>query len=202
MALITAGGSYKFQFESEEDANHVEENWNKEYFAGNGGMIKVSHTKRIGLVKFVYTDLDEEEISNSIEENYPGCKYELFRKDGEFSGMIKVEFGSEEELNLAIKNKFNIAHRKFITEPYIHKPRVIKCNICQTMGHVSRLCRNKDKPVCGKCSQEGHQTKDCQSPENLHKCFHCGKQDHITGKYSCIKMKEKLQELLERRDGQ
>ena len=116
--------------------------------------------------------------------------------------MIKVEFRSVEELELAIKDKFKIAHRRFPTVLFKHKPRVIKCNICQRMGHVSRLCRNKENPVCGKCSQEGHQTKDCQTPENLHKCFHCGKQDHITGKYSCVKMQEKLQQLIDRRDGQ
>ena len=64
LAIITAGGSYKFHFETEEDANHVEENWNKDYFSGNAGIIKVGQQNRIGLVKFVFTDLDEDEIKN------------------------------------------------------------------------------------------------------------------------------------------
>ena len=123
-------------------------------------------------------------------------------KDGEFTGMIKVEFKNEVELNIAIRDKFKIGYRKYITVPFEQKPRVIKCNICQLMGHISRRCRNKDKPRCGKCSQEGHETKDCETPENLHKCFYCGQKDHITGKYSCPKIKEKLQELKDRRDGQ
>ena len=83
-------------------------------------------------------------------------------------------------------------------EPFVHKPRVIKCNICQRFGHVSRLCRSKDKPVCGKCSTEGHETKDCTKDDNEQKYFHCGKGDHITGSYACEKVKEKYQELIDR----
>lgn len=202
MARISAGGSFVLEFEKSEDAVEVEDNWDEEYFEGNSGIIKVTDKNRVGLVKFVYSDLDENEISESIEQNYPDCKYDLFMKDGEFTGMIKVEFKNEVELNIAIRDKFKIGYRKYITVPFEQKPRVIKCNICQLMGHISRRCRNKDKPRCGKCSQEGHETKDCETPENLHKCFYCGQKDHITGKYSCPKIKEKLQELKDRRDGQ
>ena len=115
--------------------------------------------------------------------------------------MIKVEFIDEDQLKMVIRDKFKIGHRLFITEPFKHQPRVVKCNVCQKMGHTSRLCRNKDKPICGKCSQ-GHETKDCQTPQNLHKCHHCGKNDHITGMYTCEIIKEKLQQLKDRRDGQ
>ena len=147
--------------------------------------------------------MDEDEITESIEENYPDCRYKLFRKDGDFTGMIKVTFRNENELNAAITDKFKIGHSKFITEKFKQKPRVIKCNVCQMFGHVGRRCGNKDKPVCGKCSQEGHETKDCEVPANLHKCFHCGEQGHITGSYKCIKVKEKLQILTSRRqDGE
>ena len=200
-ARISAGGSYVFEFDEEEAANDVEQHWSKNHFAGNAGIVKMTDRNLTGLVKFVYDDLEEEDIINSIIDNYPGCKYELFKKDEEFTGMIKVTFRDETELNTAITNKFNICHRKYITEPFKHKPRVIKCNVCQRLGHVSRLCRSKEKPVCGKCSREGHESKNCQTPANLHKCFHCGKPDHITGSYSCEKMKEKLQELIDRQDG-
>ena len=129
-------------------------------------------------------------------------KFDLFKKNGEFTGMIKVTFENEAELNSAIANKFNLFHRKFITELFIPKPRVVKCNVCQLFAHPSRLCRNKHKPVCGKCSKD-HETKDCKATEEEYKCFHCGESDHITGSYSCVKVQERLQLLIDRReDGQ
>ena len=104
--------------------------------------------------------------------------------------MIKVKFNTSDELNQVIVNKFKIFNRAFLVEPFEQKPRVIKCNVCQRFGHVSRLCRSKNKPVCGKCSCTGHETKDCTKSENEHKCFHCGKEDHITGSYTCEKVQE------------
>ena len=97
-------------------------------------------------------------------------------------------------------DKFRLCHKKYITEPFIHKPRVIKCNTCQRFGHVSRMCRSKDKPVCGKCSKD-HETKNCTTPAAEYKCHHCNKTDHFTGSHSCEKMKEKYQELIDRQDG-
>ena len=114
--------------------------------------------------------------------------------------MIKVTFKDELELNTVIANRFHIDRRVYITEPFKHKPRVIKCNVCQRFGHVSRLCRAKLNPVCGKCCQS-HETKNCQAEEADFKCYHCSKTDHITGSYSCEKMKEKYQELIDRQNG-
>ena len=134
--------------------------------------------------------------------NYPDVEFELFKREGEFTGMIKVSFKDEAQLKSVIANKFNLCNRRYITEQFIHKPRVIKCNTCQRFGHVSRLCRSKNNPVCGKCSVEGHETKDCSANAAEYKCFHCGENDHITGSYNCSVVKEKLQELLDRQDGE
>ena len=114
--------------------------------------------------------------------------------------MIKVIFKTEDDLKQAIANKFTISHRKYIVEEFIQKPRVIKCNICQRFGHVSRLCRSKNNPRCGKCSQEGHETKNCNTDPAEHKCFHCQQNDHVAGSYSCPIVQEKLQELRERQN--
>ena len=146
----------------------------------------------------MYT-IEEDEIKAEIEQNYPECRYELFKKDEEFTGMIKITFKTADELNAAISNKFKISNRLFRIEHFQHKPRVIKCNVCQMFGHISRRCRNKQKPVCGKCSCEGHESKDCQKSEDQYKCFHCGSSSHMTGSYSCKKVLEKYEELKERR---
>ena len=151
-------------------------------------------------MKFVYDDIEEQEIKDEIEHNYPGVQYELFHRDEEFTGMIKVTFKDEDELNRVIASKFKIRYKNYIVEPFKHKPRVIKCNTCQRFGHISRLCRSKNKPVCGKCSTVGHETKDCTKDTTEYKCYHCGSNEHLTGSYACEKVKEKFQELIDRQE--
>ena len=61
------------------------------------------------------------------------------------------------------------------------------------------MCDPKNKQTCGKCSSNDHQTKDCFAEEEDYKCAHC-EENHITGSYSCSKMKEKLGKLVEDRE--
>ena len=197
-ARISAGGSYVLEFDKEEDAKQVQENWNLDHFAGNSGIVELNKPNSTGIVKFVYADIEEDELKTEIEQNYPGSVHELFKRNDQFTGTIKVTFKDETELNTAIANRFKIKGRLYLTEVFEHKPRVIKCNTCQRFGHISRLCRSKDKPVCGKCSCEGHETTNCHKGVEEQKCFHCGKDDHITGSFSCEKVKEKYQELIDR----
>ena len=200
-ARISAGGSYVLEFDDEEVANKVEQEWSETHFDGNKGLVKANDRNRTGLVKFVYDDIDEEEIESEIKDNYPDiAKHELFKQNGEFTGMIKVIFKSEADLKQAIANKFTISGRLYLVEEFKQKPRVIKCNVCQRFGHVSRLCRSKDNPRCGKCSQEGHETKDCSADPDDFKCFHCDENDHITGSYTCRIVQEKLKELQDRQN--
>ena len=161
------------------------------------GLVNIKEKNATGLVKCVY-DLEEEEIMNQIDQNYPNTEVELFKKDDEFTGTFKITFQNEQDLQKAIAEKFTLGHRKYTIEEFIHKPRVIKCNRCQKFGHVSRLCRSKD-PVCGKCCL-GHETKDCTTSPADYKCFHCKQTDHTTGSNNCDLMKEKYQILSNRQD--
>ena len=85
----------------------------------------------------------------------------------------------------------------YSVEVFITKPKIIKCNTCQAFGHVSRVCPNKANPVCGKCSSKEHETKDCEVDPAAYKCAHC-EGNHITGSYSCEKVKQKMDELKNR----
>ena len=193
------GGSFILEFESEEAAKEVHQTWKKEYYGGNSGMVLYNEQNTTGIVKYVYDeDLTEEIIDLDIKANYPDVRHELFKnKEGEFTGMIKVVFPNVETLNQAIENRFHINHTKYKIELFQHRPRIIKCNICQKFGHVARWCRQKHKLTCGKCGQK-HETKDCEADESEYKCFHCNKTDHITGSYSCSVVKEKLKQLSDR----
>ena len=84
-------------------------------------MIKISDRNCTGIVKYVYDDISEETIDREIKNNYDGAKYELFKKDNEFTGMIKVTFKDEATLNRVVQNKFSLGHCKYITEVFKHK---------------------------------------------------------------------------------
>ena len=201
-ARISPGGSYLLEFDDIDSANRTQENWSLEHFEGNTGIIMYNKKNSAGIVKYVYDDISEAQITSEIEQNYPGAEFELFKtKENVFTGMIKVTFKDHEELDSVIASKFKILERKYIIEAFIKKPRVIKCNVCQRFGHISRLCRSKRDPVCGKCCKK-HETKNCTSPQEDYKCYHCNKTDHITGSYVCEVMKEKLQELIDRQQNE
>ena len=199
-ARISAGGSYVLEFDKADDINEVEESWDNTYFGGNSGLVKINEKNCIGMVKYVYDDISEDEITRNINQNYPGTKHELFKKNDEFTGSIKVTFNNENDLKAAIANRFKIKSRYYMVESFKHKPRVIKCNTCQRFGHVSRLCRAKDNPICGKCTLN-HETNECTTDETEYKCYHCHSSGHITGSFSCTKVQEKYQELLDRSNG-
>ena len=76
------------------------------------------------------------------------------------------------------------------------KPRVIKCNRCQKLGHVSRVCRAQS-PKCGKCGN-AHETTNCTVSQEEYKCCHCS-ENHETGNSECEFMKKKLDEIKSRR---
>ena len=199
-ARISVAGSFVFEFEDIEAANQLEQEWSKEFFGGNDGLIKPSDKSVTGIVKNVWNNLSEEEMADDIETNYPGVKYEFFKKENKFTGMIKVTFSESADLVNAISNKFHIDRRKYPIEEFKHKPRIIKCNICQMFGHVSLRCRNKQNKRCGKCSEKGHETKDCTANDDEIKCCHCEQTNHFTGSFSCPKVQEKCQQLLDRRN--
>ena len=202
-ARITAGGSYYLEFEKLEDAQKVQQNWKEEYLGGNSGMVSVGENNRTGMVKFVHhRDISEQDIEQSIKANYPESRYELFKKGDKFLGLIKVTFKDERQLEEVLENKFKLCNRLYLVEKFIHKPKVIKCNVCQGFGHVSTHCRRKNQPNCGQCGQSGHESKNCTAPEEDHQCFHCKSKEHKTGSYKCGKVQE-IQEVLtqKRQDG-
>ena len=144
-------------------------------------------------------DLPADEIETEIKEQFPDSRVELFQRDEAFTGTVKVIFKDEEQLNKAMRDRCKIKEVYYLVDVFNPKPRVIKCNTCQAFGHVSRLCRRKNKPVCGKCCGTNHETNACIVEEEGYKCAHCGG-NHVTGSYTCQKMKEKLDEIISRRN--
>ena len=188
----TVGGSILLEFADIEMANKIMNSWDKKLFGGNEGVSKLQPRHTAGIIKQVSKSY-ENDIIDEIKEQFPQSHIELFRKDKKFTGTVKIIFKDEDSLKKAIESKCKINNQIYVIDIFIPKPKVIKCNVCQTFGHVSRRCWNTDKPICGKCGEQ-HETKDCEVNEQDFKCFHCNG-NHITGSYSCEKMKEKLEQI-------
>ena len=184
---VTAGGAIMFEFEDEDTAVKVNSAWKESYFGGNKGMKIPGESNSVGLIKYVYDDIDVKEIEKEIIQKYPDATCDFFKRksDGKFSGMVKVDFGSRTMLQDAIAKKIVINQQRYIVEEFIRKSRVVKCNKCQGWGHIHRYCTKEAK--CGKCAGD-HETKTCQET-NL-KCCHCS-DSHRAGSSECKVYKEK-----------
>ena len=205
-ARTTPGGSILVEFCDKETAENVRSKWNKKLFGGNQGAEIKKAIPPSGIIKNVFTeDLDDEEPSDDdiiteIKESYPDVVVDLFKKNEKFTGTLKIQFKTEDDLKGAMNSRIKIFDQYYKVERYIYKPRVIYCKYCQIFGHVYRVCENRlkgNKPKCGKCTEDSHETKDCDKNQNDYKCSHC-QDSHETGSKNCKVMEAKLEEIIER----
>ena len=193
----TVGGGILMEFEDAETAVKVSKDWKDTFFGGNSGLKIPGEGNRVGVIKHVYNDMSEEELTAEIKDKFPGATCEFFKrpKTEEFTGIIKVEFADEQTLERAIKEKVFFRRQCFQVEEYKRRIQVIKCHRCQKFGHIARTCRS-DKPKCGKCCRTNHETRDCTNTTNF-MCAHCD-QKHITGSATCPEWMKKVEEVKSR----
>ena len=182
----------------------MKNNWNKDLYGGNKGVVTTNDNPPAGIVKNVAKPTrnngqTEEKIIDEIKVVYPNANVDLFKRNDKFTGTIKIEFSSEEEYEKARFDRVRIFQQRYIMDRYIYKPRVIICKYCQMFNHVARICRNKVKgrPKCGKCSEGDHETKDCIKEKEEYKCCHC-EGNHETGSKDCEVIKTKIDSINER----
>jgi len=192
---VTAGGSFKIELDNPDETKTVSDDWKRDLFGGNEGVVSPDSLHTSGIVKHVYLDATEEDIKTSIMDKYAASDVDFFKRNGNFSGTIKVTFNSRKDLLEVMSNRIKIIEQRFIIEEFKPVPRVIKCNRCQVFGHIARRCRSETSQ-CGKCGDKGHETNTCESLSK--KCVHCKKDGHITGDKSCEVMKQKLDEIKQR----
>ena len=203
-ARTTAGGSLLIELDNKATADRVKNNWNKDLFGGNKGVVNRKINPPAGIIKHIpKSTLDEntteEDIINEILSSYPEANVDIFKRNDKFTGTIKIEFKSEEDFETAMKNRVKIFEQNYIMERYQYRPKVIICRYCQIFGHVYRVCGNRNKgykPRCGKCTSTDHETKDCTKNPEEYKCSHCEK-NHETGSRVCEVFKSKLESIEE-----
>ena len=143
-----------------------------------------------GKIEMKYMTAKEEDILT----NYPCKEVSFFKKNGEYMGIIKIVFNTPEDLAKTTEERIKIFEQRYLVEEYIFKPKVIKCNKCQTFGHIARLCRSTER--CGKCTEK-HDTKNCTVEPKDFMCCHC-KGNHETGDKDCPIMKNKEEQIKNR----
>ena len=192
---VTAGGSFKIELDDPDEAKAVTSDWKDDLFGGNEGVVSPDALHTSGIVKHVYLDAPEDEIKTSIMDKYPVSNVEFFKRNGNFTGTMKVTFNTRKDLMDVISDRIKVFEQRYLLEEFKPMPRVIKCNRCQVFGHIARRCRSETS-LCGKCGTKGHESDKCLS--TLKKCVHCKKDGHITGDKSCEVMKQKLDEIKQR----
>ena len=146
-------------------------------------------------------ELSDDEIIGEIKATFPNSEIDLFKRNNKFTGTLKIQFSSEDELQRAMESRVIIFDQRYRIERYKYKPRVIICAHCQTMSHVYRICESRlqgKPPRCGKCSETGHQSKDCNVQNENYKCCHCDG-NHQTGAKECEVVQRTVDQLIERR---
>ena len=197
-ARTTPGGSILLELDDEKTAANIFENWDENLYGGNKGAMRGNIPNTIGIVKHVLKPDDENELKQEILQNYPCKEVDLFKKNGEFMGIVKITFNTAEDLQNAKVERIKIFRQRLIIDDYNFKPRVIKCNKCQLMGHIARLCRRSE--VCGKCGNN-HNTNACTIEPKDYVCYHC-KGNHATGDKNCPVMKNKEESISNRRQNE
>ena len=181
------------EFEDTAAADNVKQNWKPTLFGGNKGVVKLREESAAGIIKHVYQDRPENEITAAVESQFPDAEVELFKRDKKFTGSIKVTFTSNDNLETAMANIVTINRGRYVMEKFNHQPRLIRCFNCHKFGHVVRLC-HLEGTVCGKCTSRNHKTRDCTANAEQYKCFLCDG-NHETGSKDCEVIKLKSEEL-------
>lgn len=71
-----------------------------------------------------------------------------------------------------IKRGLYLNYRLYPAERYTPQLQITQCYNCGKYGHRAAYCKHKH--CCGKCAENHHTTKDCQTDNSEPKCSNCG----------------------------
>ena len=195
LAVSTASGSVRLEFQNNTIRNEVAKKWELDLFGGNAGIRIPTLKPTIGIIKQMDLQENTEDIIDAVQQNYADTQLDFFKRNGKLTGTVKIIFKDHNLYNKAMNDGgLRICGVKYSMEQYISKPKVIRCYKCQNYGHIATKCRAKESR-CGRCCQSGHESIQCQSVITNPRCIHC-KGDHPTGSKICKEFKtveDKLQ---------
>ena len=163
---------YLVQFASTAMKEEVLSKWDE----NNLGSSKVRNTTKdqksiVGFAKHVPVEIEDEELAELVESQYPGSKAVRVKKSEKSLETIKIFFASETQREgaCAVGLPLDDYHYRAPITP--ENPRVIytQCFRCWKYGHIAKVCNNPQ--TCRDCG-EGHPLDTCPNDENC--CPNCG----------------------------
>ena len=135
------------------------------------------------IMKGVHTSFATEDILKEIRNTFPDAK--AFRiissVTGRATALIRVVTADEAACKQAIESGLNILYTHYACEAPHDKPKIVQCNKCYQMGHVSNQCENDTK--CMKCGETQHMMSECARQEP--KCSNC-QGPHMPTSLACL----------------
>ena len=185
-AFNTACGKIHLPFISPEEASEVLNKWNKNCFGEKSQIRKANQPERplrAVLIRDVPTELSEEDIIDSIVENYPDSTASRFVKEDRTPlGTVKIVFKSGQLHEKALNEGIFVDNIYYRTQKFIQTGiQIIRCFKCQKFGHISMNC--KSDTACGHCT-DIHKYKDCTMKHEAPKCVNCS-EAHTSDSTSC-----------------
>ena len=157
--------------------------WNENNFKGCKIRRPIARTAEyIGMAKGVPLDIDNNELSEALQQVYPGAQaYRIEqRRDGKVMPLrvVRIKFTEKTQLDGAVKDGlllkcettgYNLSVR--VEEARQGQKRIVQCFKCYSFGHVAKYCTRSE--LCRECARPRH--GDCQSATK--RCTNC-KGDH------------------------
>ena len=162
-----------YDFSSTPDCEAIfERDWNDRAsfpkgipFGGTGKKRKVYSVLRPEFAVSLFIDRNhtEEEVREALFHlGYTDFEVSFMRRlsDNQFTGVVRIEFSKEADVNRARKDGLLMGYEKKAVELWSVEERVKRCHKCQRHGHLRFDCKYQQR--CAKCSGD-HDVKDCNS---------------------------------------
>ena len=173
-AFTTARGNTHLEFLTVEEADIVLESWNPDFFGGDSATRKANNktNEHSALIRGVPLKLDNNEVAQHLDNNFPGIKARRFVKAVKLA-LQTVELSFPSKLLYVKDISDGILLDALFYQPveFVQQGiRIIRCYKCQTFGHMSSNCHSKES--CKHCADE-HSVAKCTNKDKQAKYNNC-----------------------------
>ena len=167
-----------------EEADDVLKSWNPEFFGGVSVARKANDkTNEHNTLIRVPLELDNNEIEQHLDNNFPGVKARRFVKaDKTALQTVKLSFPSKLLYDKATSDNIFLDALFYQPVEFVQQGiRIIRCYKCQKFGHMSSNCHSRES--CKHCAEK-HSVAKWTNKDKPAKCSNC-KGNHQADDTNC-----------------